>query len=105
MLAAYILRPHVDGAIEAHVGTRGGGGNAVLPSTGLSDDALLPHACTEQRLANGVVDFMSAGVGEVLALEPDGGSVFARELRRVLCQALRAVQRGGPANEGVQEIA
>jgi len=43
----------------------------VLPGAGLGDDARLPHAPGEQRLAERVVDLVRAGMGQVLALEVD----------------------------------
>jgi hypothetical protein len=43
----------------------------VLAGTGLGDHALLAHALGEQRLADGVVHLVRAGVVEVFALEVD----------------------------------
>ena len=43
----------------------------MLPRTGLGDEARLAHAPSEQRLPQRVVDLVGAGVGQVLALEPD----------------------------------
>jgi hypothetical protein len=74
-LAPGIFRAHVDIALEAEVRSGGGAGDAVLASAGLGDDALLAHASREQRLAEGVVDLVCAGVGEVLALEPQLGAL------------------------------
>ena len=45
--------------------------HAVLAGAGLGDDAPLAEAPGEQRLPERVVDLVRAGVGEVLALEPD----------------------------------
>ena len=70
-LAADVFFAHVDDAVEAEVGAGGGGGDAVLAGAGFGDDALLAHAQGEQGLAEGVVDFVGAGVVEVFALEPD----------------------------------
>ena len=41
----------------------------MLPRAGLGDDAGLAHALRQKNLAEGVVDFVRAGVVEVLALE------------------------------------
>jgi hypothetical protein len=52
---------------------RGDGGrrDAVLARAGLGDDARLAHAAGEQRLPDGVVDLVRAGVVQVFALEVD----------------------------------
>jgi hypothetical protein len=42
-LTAYILRTHVDDAFQAKPRADGGGGNAMLAGTGLSDNARLPN--------------------------------------------------------------
>ena len=76
----------------------GGGGHAVLAGAGFRDDALLAHALGEQPLAEGVVDFVRAGVEQVFALEVD---FCAAELFR---QALGEVERSGAAGEVVQEL-
>jgi hypothetical protein len=47
------------------------GGHAVLAGPGLGDHARLAHAPREQRLSEGVVDLVRAGVVQVLALEVD----------------------------------
>ena len=43
----------------------------MLACAGLGDEALLAHSAREQRLAEGVVNLVCAGVGEILALEID----------------------------------
>lgn len=48
-------------------------GHAVLPRPRLCDDALLAHALGQQRLPQGVVDFVGACVVQVLALQVDVG--------------------------------
>jgi hypothetical protein len=53
--------------------THGGGGDAVLASAGLGDDALFAETLGEQDLAEGVVDLVSTGVQQILALEVDFG--------------------------------
>ena len=65
----------------------------MLACAGLGDDALLTHAFRYQGLAERVVDLVSSGVREILALEVD--------LRpaRLLRQPLREVERGRASNE------
>ena len=70
-LPAGVLRAHVDHAFQAHEGSCGGRGNAVLARSGLGDDAGLAHALGQQCLAQHVVDLVAAGVVQVLALEED----------------------------------
>ncbi len=70
-LPADILGAHVDIAGETEDGGGGGGSDAVLSGTCFRDDALLAHAQSEKGLADGVVDFVSAGMSEVFALEED----------------------------------
>jgi len=43
----------------------------VLPGSGLGNDPPLSHALREERLADGAIDLVRAGVREVLALEED----------------------------------
>ena len=62
------------------------------------DDSLLAHAERQQGLADGVVDFVSAGVVEVFAFEVD------LRAAAVLCETLRVVEGIRPADEGVEEV-
>ena len=71
ILAANVLRAHVDVALEPEKRGRCRSGDAVLTRARFSDQPLLAHPNGKQRLADGVVDFMGAGVIEVLALEID----------------------------------
>ena len=50
-LALDVDLAHVDHALEAEERGRGGGGDAVLASTGLGDEPGLAHPLREQRLA------------------------------------------------------
>ena len=88
-LAHRVLGAHVDDALEAEHGADGGGGYPVLAGAGLSDDALLAHALGQQALAEGVVDLVGAGVGQILSLEVDASAAA------VPAQVFRVVQRGG----------
>ena len=71
----------------------GGGGDAVLARSGFRDDARLAHLCGEKALANGVVDFVRAGVEQVFALEVDARAA------EVLRQAFGELQGCGTASE------
>ena len=71
LLARHVHFAHVDDALKAEQGADGGGGHAVLAGAGFGDDALFAHALGEQALAEGVVDFVCAGVEQVFALEID----------------------------------
>ncbi len=64
----------------------------MLACTGLGDDALLAHARGQQRLADGVVDLVRAGVVQVLALEQD------LRATDVIAQALGVIDRARPAH-------
>ena len=76
----------------------GGAGDAVLAGAGFGDDARLAHFYGEQALADGVVDFVRAGVEEIFALEVDARAA------EVLCQAFGELERRGAADEIFEEI-
>jgi hypothetical protein len=94
-LAPHVLGAHVDDAVQAEACAHGGGRHAVLAGAGLGDDPALAHAAGDERLAEGVVQLVRAGVAEVLALEVQPRAA------EVLAEPLRGVQRGGAADEGV----
>ena len=102
-LAADVLLAHVDDAREAEQGAGRGGGDAVLAGAGLGDDPGLAQAPGEQRLAEGVVDLVGAGVGEVLALEvePDAGIRQAAGSRRPR-RARAAASEHSPASRSAR---
>ena len=88
-----IDRAHVDDAFQPEHRADGGGGDAVLARAGFGDDARLAHALGEQDLADGVVDFVRAGVEQVFALEINFcAAEFARE-------AFGEIERRGAAAE------
>jgi len=97
-LPSHVFFAHVDGAIESEQRADRGGGDAVLASSGLGDDAVLVHAAREQRLAQAVVDLMRAGVQQIFALEVNTRTV---ELFR---KPPSVVEGCGAAGIGVQQM-
>ena len=71
LLAANVNLAHVNRAIQAKLCARGGGGQTVLARAGLGDDSFFAHALCKQALADGVVDFMGACVGQTFKLYVD----------------------------------
>src|SRR5690554_3594088 len=69
LLALNVGGAHIDDTRQAETCCHGGGCDAVLAGTRLRDDARLAHALCEQDLAEAVVDLVTAGVVQVLALE------------------------------------
>jgi hypothetical protein len=55
--------------LQAKVRGNGGGGNAMLAGSGFRNDARLSHFHCEKSLANGVIDFVRAGMEQVFALK------------------------------------
>ncbi len=96
-LPRHVLGPHVDDALEAEQRAGGRRRDAVLTGAGLGDDAGLAHPLGEQRLADGVVDLVRAGVGQVLALEEHAAADVVR-------QPLRLVERRRAADELPQHL-
>src|SRR5690606_28489707 len=78
--------------------------HAVLAGAGLGDDPALAHAAGQQRLADGVVDLVRAGVVQVLALEQDARAPgTGRQARGLVDRARPAdVMRQVPV-EGLDE--
>ena len=73
-LAPDVFGAHVDHALHAEARRHGRARDAMLAGAGLGDHARLAHALGEQRLADGVVDLVRAGVIEVFTLEEDLGA-------------------------------
>ena len=67
--------------------------DAVLAGAGLGDDAALAQPPGEQRLADGVVDLVRAGVVQILALQPDPRAATSARI-----SALGQVERRRPAD-------
>ena len=86
------------GRSEERAGRRGR--NPVLAGAGLGDHPVLAEPPGEQRLAQGVVDLVGPGVGEVLALEiqvqparqPGRRVVGDGALERLVGEAVGAVE-------------
>ena len=91
-LALDVLGAHVDPALQPETRGHRRRRHAVLPRAGLRNYARLSHPPGEQRLAHGVVDLVSAGMAQVLALEVD------LRTAEFGAQALRQVERGRPAD-------
>src|SRR5690606_902194 len=81
---------HVDHALQAEARGDGGAGHAMLAGAGFGDDPGLAHAAGEQRLADGVVDLVRAGVVQVLALEQDPGAAHVARQAAGLVDGARA---------------
>ena len=70
-LPGHVGDAHVHRAGQTQPGAGGGGGHAVLARAGLGDDLRLAHAPGEDRLGQGIVDLVGAGVGEVFPLQEE----------------------------------
>ena len=95
-LAAHVLGAHVDDTVEAEEGAGRRRRDPVLAGPGLGDYPALAHPLRQQRLADGVVDLVGAGVSEVLAFQVDGPPNPFGESRG-------EVERRRPADEVAQE--
>ena len=97
-----IFLAHVDDAFKAHHGTCRGGGYSVLASAGLGDNAFLAEAFCQEYLSHGVIDLVSAGVGEVFSLEPDLWSALGSA--ELLAEIGGVIERRRSANVVGQEV-
>src|SRR5205814_9874207 len=79
LLARHIDFARVDDALQSEERAGGGGGDAVLAGAGLRDDPLLAHSFRDERLTDGVVNLVRAGVIEIFAFEEQSKS--AAQLR------------------------
>src|SRR6185503_14207103 len=80
-LAPDVFFAHVHHALEPEPRTHRRGRNSVLACTRLGDDAPFSHSTRKEHLSDSVVDLVSAGVIEILALEKDCGSEGFRKSR------------------------
>src|SRR6185369_7181214 len=87
LLSSDLFGAHVDDAVQFHQRTHGSARHAVLSRARFGDDSSLAHSPREQGLPDRVVNFVSAGVAEVFALEIDSsaaemiGQSFGKEQR------------------------
>src|SRR5207247_905203 len=88
---------HVDDALKTEERARGRACHAVLPGSGLRDDAPLSHPLRQERLPDRAIDLVRAGVREVLALEE-----HAREAD-LACEPRRIGERCRPAHPVMQD--
>src|SRR6266545_2968302 len=98
LLAPDIFGAHVDDAFNTQHGAHRGGRDTMLARAGLGDDPGLAHTFGQQPLAERVVDFMRAGMRQVLALEVD------LRAAAVLGQSYGVGQRGRPPGEGAVQF-
>ena len=96
-LPRHVFGAHVDVALEAEQRAGRRRRDAVLSRARLGDDAALAHAAGQQRLPEGVVDLVRAGVRQVLALEEDARAAGLRG------QPPRLVERRGPSDVVLQQ--
>ena len=68
-LASHVFGAHIDGALQAEMRGDSCRGDAVLACAGFRDDARFAHSYSEEALADGVIDFVRAGVQEIFALQ------------------------------------
>ena len=94
-LALDVDSTHVHEAGQSQTRRGGGARHTVLSGAGFRDDALGAKAFRKQRLPQRVVDLVSAGMREVLALQPYFGSPALAQRR---CER----QRRGTADPGLQ---
>ena len=113
LLPLDVLGAHVHDARQAEECAGGGGRDAVLAGAGLGDHPGLAEATGQERLAEGVVDLVGAGMGEVLALEVDPESVRQsrltlqrdRSFERLVGESIGAVEGRGAAGVALEQLA
>mmetsp|Transcript_22518 Transcript_22518/g.54919 ORF Transcript_22518/g.54919 Transcript_22518/m.54919 type:complete len:681 (+) Transcript_22518:351-2393(+) len=103
-LPFHVRGPHVHDALHLKLGAGGCRCDPVLPGPSLCDDPVLAKPLRQERLGDGVVDLVGAGVVEVLSLEPDSGALglVLEVLLRVGREPVRQVQRGRAPDVGVE---
>ena len=68
-LPRHVLGAHVHDAFQAEMRRDGCRSYAVLPRARFRNDARLAHFHRQQTLADGVIDFVRAGVQQIFALQ------------------------------------
>src|SRR5205085_5208807 len=90
-------RAHINNAFATEPGRNRCLGNAVLTRPSFSNDSSLTHPPGEQNLTKCVVNFMRAGVKQILSFEINLG---AAELLR---QPFGKIERRGPTGKIAQQ--
>src|SRR5947209_775357 len=98
LLPLHIFGAHINHALKSHERTDRSRRDSMLASAGFRDDALLAHAARQQRLPNGVIDFVSACMQQVFTLEVDLRSA------KLLRKPFRLEERRRAAREVFQQI-
>ncbi len=95
-LAFHVVGPHVHHAFQTELGTNGRRCHAVLARAGLRDDAGFAHATGQDDLAQNVVDFVGAGVVQLIPFQVNlrPPQAFSHAFRKV--QRRRATHIVGP---------
>ena len=112
LLPLYIDFAHIDDTGQVKACRYCCGGDTMLPGPGLGNDTGLAHALCQQDLADTIVDFMSAGMIELVSFEVNFGP--AQMLGHALCEIKRArathimfeivIQLGGECRIGFQPL-
>ncbi len=87
-LTLHIHDSHVDDTFESEPCRHCSGRDPVLSGTGLGDDPPLSHSPAKNRLADGVVNLVRAGMQQILAFQINPGP--PKPLTKALCK----IQRG-----------
>ena len=74
----------------------------MLASSGFSNDSLFAHPQGQKRLAEGIVDFVSAGVVQILTLQPNARTTIVSAVMRG--ESLGFIEGGGPTHVGLEEM-
>lgn len=91
-LSRDVDRAHIDDAFQAEPRAQRRGGDAMLVSAGLGNDALLAHAARDHDLAEHIVHLVRTGVIQLFPLEIDLGTT------EMLGETLREIERGRAAD-------
>ena len=97
-LAHRVLGAHIDDALQAQHRAHGSRGHAVLPGAGFGNNAPLAHPLRQQALPQGIVDFVGAGMGQILPLQVDARPAAAPG------QVFGIIQGGRTARVAPQQV-
>ncbi len=90
MLLRNIDYAHMNFALHAQQGADGRQRNAMLAGSSLGHHFFLAHLLGQQHLADAVVDFMGAGMIQILALEINLCATRGRQVARMIHRAWTA---------------